>query len=180
MAEDTCAVDDCAKPSKALGWCAMHYSRQHKYGDLGYTALPVRGIPAVERIPYYVNADGDCWEWNGARDPAGYGQLTYRKRSWKAHRWVWTTLVGPIPEGLTIDHLCRNPGCVNPDHLEPVTQQVNTLRGYGMGGRHARKTHCHRGHPFNDENTYVFPDGRRDCRTCRAASRRRWKQRQTT
>lgn len=174
-----CSVEDCTDGVKARGWCGKHYARWLRYGDLNFNALPARGMPPVDRIALYVNAEGDCWLWSGARDDTGYGDVTYQGKSWKAHRWVWSVMVGPIPEGMTIDHLCRVRHCVNPDHLEVVTQGVNTLRGYGPAGRHARTRECPKGHPYDAENTYRFPDGRRDCRTCRAASRRRYKERQT-
>lgn len=74
----------------------------------------------------FFHEDG-CWEWTGAKTAAGYGQFTRRKEY--AHRHAYEDLVGPIPEGLVIDHLCRNPSCVNPDHLEPVTQRENIRRG---------------------------------------------------
>lgn len=79
---------------------------------------------------------------------------------------------GPIPEGLVIDHLCRNRGCVNPDHLEAVTQRENILRGEGLAAANARKTHCPKGHPYSGENLYVVPSsGRRQCRICADARR---------
>ncbi|MDP9224875.1 MAG: HNH endonuclease [Actinomycetota bacterium] len=83
-----------------------------------------------------------------------------------AHRVAYELLVGPIPEGLTLDHLCRNTSCVNPQHLEPVTVRENVLRGMGWGAKNKRKTHCHRGHPFDAKNTLRIPGGTRKCRTC--------------
>jgi hypothetical protein len=77
--------------------------------------------------------------------------------------------IGPIPEGLTIDHLCRNRGCVNPAHLEAVTNRTNLLRGDGIAALNARKTHCKRGHEFTPENTYVWREGTRACRACHTA-----------
>ena len=89
-----------------------------------------------------------------------------------AHRVVYEILVGPIPVGLELDHLCRNRACVNPDHLEPVTTRTNLLRGYSPWACRARQTHCKRGHEFTPENTYGTGDGRRYCRTCRRAHHR--------
>jgi hypothetical protein len=84
----------------------------------------------------------------------------------RAHRVAFEWLVGPVPKGLVLDHLCRNRGCVNPSHLEPVTQQVNTLRGAGPAARNANKAHCKWGHEFTPENTGVDKRGKRWCKTC--------------
>lgn len=120
------------------------------------------------RDPFqYVDASGDCWEWTGSINFAGYGLFWTGERHLMAHRAVWKLLVGPINE--TLDHLCRVRHCVNPDHLDPVPQSVNVLRGYGPTAENARKTHCKYGHPFDDENTYFEGTWRR----CRACNRRR-------
>ena len=121
-----------------------------------------------------VDASGDCWEWTAGRN-WGYGKFMDADYSTvRAHRWAWESLVGPIPDGLTLDHLCRNKLCVNPDHLEPVTMRANTLRGFGPSSRNAEKTHCLRGHPFDETNTYTVA-GRRSCRECRRRQSRAWK-----
>lgn len=114
-----------------------------------------------------------CWEWGAGHVSAGYGTFTFGGITYRAHRVAYTLARGPIPDGMTIDHLCRNRGCVNPDHLEPVTSRENTLRGVGPSAENARKTHCVHGHEFTIENTYVY--GRfRFCRTCnRIRSRER-------
>jgi len=96
-----------------------------------------------------------CWEMTGARCPLGYQYFYFNGRIGRAHRYSYRLLVGPIPEGLVLDHLCRNPPCVNPSHLEAVTTGENTRRGYlsQNGQRNREKTHCKRAHPFSDENT---------------------------
>jgi len=99
---------------------------------------------------------GNCWRWQGLMRPDGYGKHAGRQ----AHRVVYENLVGPIPEGLELDHLCRNKSCVNPDHLEPVTREENARR------RWATYTHCKNGHAYTAANTYIMPSGFRDCRTC--------------
>lgn len=97
------------------------------------------------------------------------------KRTAKVHRVVYEALVGPIPDGMVIDHLCRQPSCVNPAHLEPVTRRENVLRGLTLPAANARKTHCKHGHEFTPENTYLFPTGTRGCRTCARAAKQREK-----
>lgn len=110
-----------------------------------------------------------CWLWIGARS-GDYGQIgTHVSVEW-AHRVSVSALVGPIPKGLQVDHLCRNGRCVNPAHLEVVTDAVNKLRGFSPAAIHARATHCARGHEFTEENTWKRPHGEgfhRCCRTCK-------------
>ncbi len=115
---------------------------------------------ARERIErrYHVNSEG-CWIWTGGTKAAGYGAFTFDHKTWQAHRFVYGVLVGHIPEGLELDHLCRNRICVNPAHLEPVTRKENVRRA------NALKTHCKYGHEFNEANTY-FSNGVRWCRAC--------------
>lgn len=116
-----------------------------------------------------------CWKWVGTltRTPTGsYGSMSVNGRSVAAHRMSWQLFRGTIPDGLQIDHLCRNTRCVNPLHLEPVTQRENILRGVGFAAVNARKTHCKRGHEFSPENTITQASGRA-CRTCVYAARRR-------
>lgn len=107
-----------------------------------------------------------CWLWTGALQPTGYGSMHLKGRSGRAHRAAYEALVGPIPTNLTLDHLCRTRCCVNPDHLEPVTQRENVLRGAGPWATNKRKTHCKRGHAFDEANTHVDGNGYRKCRAC--------------
>ena len=107
----------------------------------------------------------DCWNWPWAKMPAGYGVVRKGGRQQMAHRVMYEDIVGPIPEGLTIDHLCSNPSCVNPLHLEPVTMHENLLRGRSFAGLNAKKTHCPAGHAYDEVNTLHCAD-RRFCRTC--------------
>lgn len=107
-----------------------------------------------------------CWLWTASAHSWGHGQFQTGTTMALAHRWFYSQVVGPVPADLDLDHLCRNPRCVNPDHLEPVTRRVNTLRGNGPTAVNARKTHCHRGHEFASDNLYIRPNGKRECRAC--------------
>lgn len=107
-----------------------------------------------------------CWLWTGSIKRTGYGQMRLAGRRIITHRFAYELVVGPIPEGLQIDHLCRVRSCCNPAHLEPVTLKQNVLRGVGTSAENARKTACDQGHPLDEQNTYF--DGRgRVCLTCR-------------
>ncbi len=114
---------------------------------------------------------GPCWLWVACLVD-GYGRV-YRGKdtSDRAHRWAYEQLIGMIPSGLQTDHLCRVRACVNPSHMEPVTPSVNTLRGQTIPARNKRVTHCPRGHPYDETNTYrgqnPYGDGYRKCRACR-------------
>lgn len=133
---------------------------------------PPRTVPAERARRYYTpTTPTECWEWQGYISPQGYGRFSNPGEgvSQQAHRAVYTYLVGPIPSDLTLDHLCRNTRCVNPAHLEPVTNTVNILRGIGPTAQNARKTRCKYGHEFTPENTYQNQHGRRACRECARA-----------
>ncbi len=116
-----------------------------------------------------------CIDYPGSVDRYGYGKVGNKSK--KAHRVAYEQAVGPIPAGLTIDHLCRNRRCVNPEHMEPVTRRVNTMRGDGPTARHARQTTCKSGHPFDEVNTYRWRGGRK-CRACNRAAVARYKEAQ--
>ena len=116
-----------------------------------------------------VNPNTGCWEWIGAKNFYGYGVIGLDKKGpiRRAHRLSYEFLRAPIPDGLKIDHLCRNPACINPDHLEPVTQGENVKRGRA-GWHNKQKTHCVNGHEFTPENTlHVRGTQQRQCRNCR-------------
>lgn len=128
-------------------------------------------VPVEVRFHRLYRIEGECWIWQGGKAGGlGYGKFTDdERRSVRAHRWSYEHFIGPIPDGLVIDHLCHKPACVNPAHLEAVTQWENLMRSDTLQARNAAKTHCVRGHPFDDANTRpVLRDGRvyRACRAC--------------
>lgn len=175
MDKPTCSKVDCQRARKARGLCATHYAYARRTGEIEM-AEPVSDF---DRFWSNVDAFGDCWNWTASATREGYGTFSVNGKNQGAHRYAWSTLVGNIPPLLHLDHLCRNTLCVNPDHLEPVTTRVNTLRGVGLSALNARKTHCKEGHPFTPENTGVYKRSNgttyRGCRTCgriKAAKRR--------
>lgn len=119
-----------------------------------------------------------CWLWMGVIAPSGYAQTSAwdgtRNIGIRAHRVTYTEAKGPIADGMQIDHLCRNRWCVNPAHLEQVTQQENVSRGIGATATNGRKTHCNAGHPLSGDNLAIEASGARRCRACKFA---RWEER---
>ena len=138
--------------------------------------------PVEERFWERVRKTEGCWEWLGVRRE-GYGiskiQIRGRQIPFFAHRVAYELTKGPIPEGMTLDHLCRNRGCVNPAHLEPVTAVENTMRGYGVGAVNSRKQFCPRGHPLTEGNLVGgdLRDGHRKCLICKRERDRQWHRR---
>ena len=130
--------------------------------------------PLQERFESYVSPEPNsgCWLWIGGATGSGYGAFWSDGKTLLSHRVSYEIHKGKIPDELELDHLCRNRICVNPDHLEPVTDKQNVLRGISCSAENARKTHCLRGHEFTAENTRFHngKDGivRRYCRKCSA------------
>jgi hypothetical protein len=135
--------------------------------------LPARLEEKIERT------DG-CWLWaahKGGHERA-YGYVFWDGKKRRAHRVIYELFVGPIPGGLTIDHLCRNPACVNPAHLEAVTMRENLMRGNTLQAENARKTRCLRGHDLSGTNLRIDHRGARQCRACDTVRTRVWRARQ--
>ena len=131
-----------------------------------HSTRSVRGLDPIERFWSHLDATGDCWEWTGCRRD-GYGLVWWLCSMRSAHRIAYELLVEPIPDRFTIDHLCRNRGCLNPDHMEVVSIRVNTLRGYGRTAMQARRIHCPQGHVYDSPNIYRPRSGSRQCRACK-------------
>lgn len=163
-----------------LNWrcipCQNAYNREHnrKRAEARCDSRVLEALSDVPRERIYRFASkvrvqpGGCWEWAGNCHPdSGYGRVWFSKNDDRlAHRVCYEWAVGPIPEGLTLDHLCRNRRCVNPSHLEPVTNTENVMRGFSPAAVNARKRTCWRGHPFDETNTYTAASGARHCREC--------------
>lgn len=136
---------------------------------------------------YSIDPDSGCWNWTGskvgrtAKSPADRGMFYlgpgHEKTRMLAYRWSYEHFVGPIPDGLQIDHLCRNPTCVNPEHLKPVTARENVRRGTSHIAELMDSTHCPRGHALEGDNLYVGVDGGRRCKRCRLDRTREYEER---
>lgn len=165
-----CSIAGCDRPTYSRGWCCTHYGRWSRHGDPKVVVRP-RGLSLEDRFWSKVNRRGpdECWPWTAGRNDGGYGAFAIGNRMVRAHRVAYELLVGPIPDGLQIDHVrdrgCLFRHCVNPAHLQPVTHAVNVGRG-DAGQHHAVKTECVNGHEFTPENTIIRKNGCRDCRKC--------------
>lgn len=176
-----CKIPGCSKPRRSRGWCENHYMAWWKYGDPLVNLRPDLGQSLAERFWAKVDQQGavpevrpdlgPCWLWTAHVDAEGYGRLG----QCGAHVVAHELLIGPIPEGLEPDHLCRVRHCVKaianeqgPAHLEPVTHQENMRRAAAL------ITHCPKGHPYTEENTYINR-GHRFCRACNSEAGKRYR-----
>lgn len=174
MAKRTCSVDGCGRPVQCRGWCVKHYARWRRRGGDPAERLtggsPVRSL--ADRMEQKIHRTETCWVWTGSLNPEGYGKVYRDGTSALAHRAFYELHVGPVPEGLSLDHLCRNRACVRPSHLEPVTRGENSLRGEAPMIQVHRSGACARGHDRSIHG-YFRPDGRYgSCRECRREDRR--------
>lgn len=162
------------------GCCSTCYHKAYRIrAALTSTLKPAQ----IARFWGRVQKTDACWLWTGWVNPGGYGRVTIGGRPRLAHRVAYELTRGSIPDALTLDHLCFVKTCVNPDHLEPVTAEINFARAavagrlIGNGEEHRRKTHCPHGHPYDAVNTHVNPRGSRTCRTCSRVSSARSRRR---
>lgn len=167
-----CAESGCDRdksPKAGYGMCVLHYERRRRARTLGdLKPKNIRAKSALEKFLAYTEASKSCWWWTGPKNQHGYGLHVHDYVQTYAHRWAWQNFIGPIPDGMTIDHLCTNKVCVNPEHLEVVPIAVNSSR------RHGNRVFCPRGHSMED--SYDRPDGDgRQCSTCISErSRKAW------
>lgn len=170
--QNPCEVTECRNivgRKGARGWCSKHYQMWLQTGDpQGSTAPTVE-----ERFWAKVRRTGGCWWWLASTDDDGYGMFK-DSRTHRAHRWLYEQINGPLGPGLVLDHTCRNPRCVRPDHLDPVTNDENLERGLGRRIKTGLTDQCINGHRYTPENTYTNPLGRKVCRACAAVARAKY------
>lgn len=165
---NTCSIDDCDAPCHGRGLCGKHYMRWLRHGHTDETRIS-GSCPE----DYYAEGDpADCWVWQGSFNGYGYGR--YGEPTKMAHRIVYEKRHGKIPDGLHLDHLCRNKACVNPNHLEPVTPRENTVRGLNSYESGLRDL-CRNGlHDITEpDNWYINIYGARTCLACKRENDRR-------
>lgn len=162
--------------------CNRCYERAQVSGDMPPPmfrgALPPE-VGSLTELPdrltaKFITDESGCWLWIGETSEGGYGRVRWYGQRKMAHRLSYELLVGAIPDGLQLDHLCRVRNCINPEHLEAVTPRENLIRGTGFVAENAAKTHCPQGHPYAGENLAVYDGYRaRWCRTCKRANDRK-------
>ncbi len=156
MSKGICSVPQCREPHDSKGYCGRHYMVWRRHGD------PLWKQPTLSELFWRkVVEAGDCWLWTASGKQ--YGK--FGGEGGLAHRFAYEDMVGPIPDGLTIDHLCNNKRCVNPSHLEPVSMAENIRRADLFYGIRSAVTQCPHGHSYDEANT-ARRNGRRHCRAC--------------
>lgn len=167
-----CSVEGCDALARRRGMCGTHVRRLERNGDPLVTRRFVGSVE--ERLLHHsALSENGCLNWTGSKS-RGYGKIRVNGRTVPAQRAAYETWVGPIPEGYEVDHLCCNPSCINPDHLEAVTPRENKIRANGWAGTNYRKTHCVHGHEYTPENTRLDHRGNRTCRACHRAYQAAW------
>lgn len=167
-----CIFERCGRQATRKSLCQAHYqqlSHGKPLAPLFITHRPHGTPPRIicdEQPCLNRDLEGPCHVFRGRKDEDGYGKINYKRRNWMVHRWCWEKEIGPIPDGLVVDHECRNRACCNVDHLRVVTTGVNVLdNSLSIQAANAAKTHCKRGHPFDENNTRM-QNGSRVCRAC--------------
>lgn len=168
-----CEFPDCGRPVRADKLCKTHYENKRQ----GIPLSPIKykrpdgSLPQIicdEVMCPRLDLGTPCHVFRGGKNDDGYGQVKYNGRTTTVHIYTWEQENGPVPEGFEIDHQCMVRACCNNDHLRCVTHKVNSIENSkSVGAIHAAKTHCHRGHEFNEESTYRGKNGERVCRICR-------------
>lgn len=178
MTVSVCALSDCSRTAVTRGYCKSHYKRLVRRGELELTFQMHHSRTPMQRWAKFVKLGvlhDHCWRWTGGITAQGYGGFYYDGKEQLAHRDSYERFIGPVPDDLELDHLCKNTWCVNPEHLEPVTTRENcVVRANSPSGKNLRKTHCVHGHAFTPENTYFRRNprrGMRQARTCRTCAR---------
>lgn len=159
------ACERCKKIFKGTGRTSRFCSKLCLWGRKSKIKALPRGNH-LKRFWSNVDKSTDCWIWKGALSGKGYGLFGFNKIRKSAHIISFELLNGLVPSDRELDHTCKNPPCINPSHLEPVTHQINMLRGNTFARVNKSKTHCPKGHEYNSENTRMAPNGSRLCREC--------------
>ncbi len=144
----------------------------------GHVFYPIQTRCIDHKGPMLSPYLGPCWLWTGKTNKGGYGEIKVAGQRLRTHRWMYEIVKGPIPDGLQLDHLCRQRACCNPAHLEAVTHRENMMRGKTQTAQKAAQTHCIHGHPFDAANTQWRKNGTRSCRACHRDAQQRFKERQ--
>jgi len=130
--------------------------------------MPKSNLSPFERFSQKIQRlESGCWQWTSTILKNGYGTLSVDGQSVYAHIFAFESFRFPVPKGLTLDHKCRNRGCANPFHTFPETRGRNVMLGDTIAARNAAKTHCPKGHPYSEDNTYRPKRGGRMCNECR-------------
>lgn len=164
-----CIIDGCDRQRYGHGWCRLHWGRWKRQGD-PLALATFQGLTVEQRFLQYVDRTDSCWLWTGGINQHGYSKFWDGQKLTSGHRTSFALFVGPLVDGMEIDHLCRVRHCVNPAHLEQVTPRTNVVRSVSPAAINAAKTECASGHPLAGENLILSPEGYRYCRECR----RRW------
>jgi hypothetical protein len=175
--ERICKVINCESNIKSKGYCTKHYLRWWRYGDTSYVKN-LKG-KAIDRFYFMIDKTNTCWNWKGSLDKGGYGRIA-DDEGWNdmAHRWSYKNFVGDIPDGLVLDHICKNTKCVNPKHLRPVTHKQNII-DYGVSNAsflNSQKTHCIHNHELSLDNIYIYKGKRGATRVCKICHSKRVKE----